>query len=155
MPNNWLNVPHISQQHDGTCLEACVCMILAYLQSPVLEDDVCRLFGSELFGTPSSRIRRLSNWGYDVAYRSATLSEIEGWLNRKLAPIAFVNTEFLDYWTANTPHAVVIVGLEDGRIFLNDPAFAKAPQSCSLDGFLAAWAEMDEVIALVQQGTPF
>lgn len=31
-------VPHFPQTRDGTCLEACICMILAYLGSPVTED---------------------------------------------------------------------------------------------------------------------
>ena len=41
-------------------------------------------------------------------------------------------------------HAVVIVGVEEGRHFwINDPAKQQAPLAVSWGGLLAAWAEFD------------
>ncbi|MCA9951965.1 MAG: peptidase C39 family protein [Anaerolineales bacterium] len=149
MPDDWLKVPHIPQSADGRCLQACAGMILAYLESPVDEDELSNLFDATEYGVPSSRISRLEQWGFRVTYRTATLSEIRAWLAQEKPVIAFVNTRFLDYWTAVTPHAVVLLGISKGSVFLNDPAFSEAPQTCSLDAFLAAWVEMDEVIACI------
>jgi uncharacterized protein Usg len=84
-----------------------------------------------------------------VSYGSTTLEQLQEWLDHDIPPIAFVQTAFLDYWTTNTPHAVVVVGINDNQVYLNDPAFDIAPQSTSLDGFLAAWIEMDEVAASI------
>ncbi|MCE7987502.1 MAG: hypothetical protein DYG89_40570 [Caldilinea sp. CFX5] len=38
----WLNVPHIQQTNDGWCLPACVAMVSAYLEQPLLQEDVAR-----------------------------------------------------------------------------------------------------------------
>ena len=149
MPASWLRVPHFRQTTDGTCLEACVCMVLAYRQNPVEESRVSELFEADEIGTPAARILRLDQWGYQVSYGSTTLEQLQEWLDHDIPPIAFVQTAFLDYWTTNTPHAVVVVGIDDNQVYLNDPAFDIAPQSTSLDGFLAAWIEMDEMAASI------
>lgn len=153
MPSALLNVPHFSQSTDGRCLEACVCMCLAFLGDAVVEEQVTRLFGSTGGGTLASRVVRVNSWGYEVTYRPGNFEELVAWLENGKVPIALVKTQFLDYWhwSVNTPHAVVVVGTEGQEIYLNDPAFDAAPQVCSLDGFLAAWAEMDERIALIEQ----
>jgi ABC-type bacteriocin/lantibiotic exporter with double-glycine peptidase domain len=126
-------------------------MVLAYLESPVTENKVGELFEAAEFGVPSSRIIHLEKWGYQVIYRSASLSELQQWIGQGQPVIAFVYTRFLDYWTAVTPHAVVIIGIDNENVYLNDPAFEIAPQTCSINGFLAAWVEMDEVTALIEK----
>jgi len=77
--------------------------------------------------------------------------ELYSWLAENKPPIVFLRTLFLDYWTEDTFHAAVVVGVEEQQFYLNDPAFGDAPQVCSLDGFLAAWAERDEAIALIER----
>ena len=149
MPNSWLNVPHIQQSRDGYCLEACVCMVSAYWQAPVSEYKVGQLFEATEYGTPANRVLRLEKWGYKVTYQSATLKEIGRWLDNNVPVIALVQTQFLDYWKQPTRHAVVVSGLDSQRVYLNDPAYKVAPQFASLDGFLAAWLEMDKVIAVI------
>jgi hypothetical protein len=57
-------VPHFPQTRNGNCLEASVCMVLAYLGSSVSEDKVCELFDAEPEGPPASRIRRLQRWNF-------------------------------------------------------------------------------------------
>lgn len=150
MPNDWLAVPHWQQSSEGRCLESCVCMVLSYLGHSVTEDSVAQLFDSTPFGTPSSRVKRLKHWGYQVNYRSATVADLADWLAAGLPVIAFVHTTFLDYWQVQTPHAVVVVGLDEDHVYIHDPAFAEAPQKCAIDGFIAAWIEMDEVVAVLE-----
>jgi len=128
-------------------------MSLAFLGDPVVEEQVTKLFESTGEGTLALRVLRLNKWGYKVTYRSGNLEELVAWLENGKAPIVLVKTQFLDYWdwSINTPHAVVVAGIENQEIYLNDPAFDVSPQICSLDGFLAAWAEMDERVALIEQ----
>lgn len=141
--------PHFQQTRDGTCLEACVCIVLAYLGSPVTEDKVCALFDADPEGTPASRVRRLHRWHFQVTYSRASLADLHQWLQQGSLPIVFVETGFLDHWQNNVRHALVVVGLDDSTIWLHDPAFEEAPQRCLINGFLAAWAEMDEATALI------
>jgi hypothetical protein len=50
----WLSVPHLKQTKAGWCLPACVAMVTAYLQQPLLPDDIARWLGTDdLVGTPS------------------------------------------------------------------------------------------------------
>ncbi len=42
-----------------------------------------------------------------------------------------------------------MVGIDSDHVHLNDPTFDTAPQIASIDGFLAAWLEMDEVAATI------
>jgi hypothetical protein len=126
-------------------------MLLARLGDLVVESDVSKLFQSTEIGTPASRVLCLKRWGYQVIYRSAALDELKGWLADNKPPIVFLRTLFLDYWTEDTFHAAVVVGIEGQKVYLNDPAFETAPQVCSLDSFLAAWAERDEGVALIEQ----
>jgi len=142
-------VPHFPQTRDGTCLEACVCIVLAHLGSPVTEDKVCELFDASPEGTPASRVRRLQRWNFQVTYGKARLDDLRQWLQQDILPIVFVQTGFLDYWQSNVRHAVVVVSVDDTSIWLHDPAFDDAPQVCLIDGFLAAWTEMDEAAATI------
>jgi ABC-type bacteriocin/lantibiotic exporter with double-glycine peptidase domain len=124
-------------------------MVLAYLENPVTESKISDLFEADEIGTPSSRIIRLEQWGFQVTYGSTDLTQLKAWLGQDIPPIVFVQAGFLDYWLKNTPHAVVVIGIEGNRVYLNDPAFETVPQIASLDGFLAAWIEMDEVAAII------
>ncbi len=150
MPTAWLKLPHYPQSHEGLCLPACARMVLATWERNTTEQALSELLGSTPMGTPSSRIQRLSLWGYQVIYRTATLAELKSWLTQGIPIIAFVRTQFLTYWHEDTPHAVVIVGIGDNEVYLHDPAFTVAPQITLLDGFLAAWIEQDEVVAVIQ-----
>jgi uncharacterized protein YvpB len=58
-------------------------------------------------------------------------------------------TELLDYWTVPTLHVVVVVGLDDANIYINDPSFAIHPQHVPVVGFLAAWNEYDRTAVVV------
>lgn len=150
MPNGWLKAPHYRQTADGTCLQACARMVLAYWQHFVSESELSILFAATEIGVPASRIQRLSQWGYVVDYRTVPLETLRNCLSQQVPPIVFVQTEFLEYWRTATPHAVVLVGMDATNVYLSDPSFATAPQTASLDGFLTAWVEMDETAAIIR-----
>lgn len=141
----WLNVPHTPQAKRGWCLPACVAMVTAYLQHPLLQDDVARwLDTDELVGTPARRVTRLTRQGFDVTYNDfGTRSDLENWLNRQLPPILFVLTEELSYWTITTQHAVVLAGFSGDQAHLFDPAADSAPIAVLTDELLLAWSHFD------------
>ena len=66
--------------------------------------------------------------------------------------IVAVRTDDLPYWLNRTDipdeekatdHAVVVVGLDEQRVYANDPDFEQARQVIDLDEFLLAWLERD------------
>jgi ABC-type bacteriocin/lantibiotic exporter with double-glycine peptidase domain len=148
----WLNIPHIQQAKTGWCLPACVAMATAYLQQPLLQDDIARWLGTdELAGTPSSRVTRLTRQGFEVIYTDfGTLLDLKIWLNRQLPPILFILTGELSYWKIDTPHAVVLGGFTGNNAHLFDPAVEAAPQVVSIDELLLAWSYFDYTYAALE-----
>ena len=71
-------------------------------------------------------------------------------LESGLPPIAFVATSELSYWNERAAHAVVVVGLDDDTIYLNDPAFAESPKRISIDEFLLAWIDLEQLYGLIK-----
>lgn len=148
----WLNVPHLRQVKTGWCLPACVAMVTAYLQQPLLQDDVAHwLDTDDLAGTPSSRVTRLTRRDFNVAYEDfGTVVELEGWLNRQIPPILFVLTGELSYWSIDTAHAVVLAGLSGDQAHLFDPAVETAPIIVSTEELLLAWSYFEYTYAVIE-----
>lgn len=145
-----LPLPHLVQPKDGECLPTCAAMVLAWYGKQVSITKLSKLFGTSPYGTPGSRIKRLAKWGVDVAYKQAEFDEIKVYLANKTPVIALVDTLFLTYWHERTFHAVVVVGVDGDTVYINDPAFVDAPQPVHLDGFLAAWIEQSQMVAIIR-----
>ena len=71
-----------------------------------------------------------------------------------------VATELLPYWLLRTDlpeaermaeHAVVVVGIDDHNLYVNDPDFAVAPQVVKLDWFVEAWAYHNDAYAVIRR----
>ena len=151
MPADLLPVPLIPQSHDGDCLPACAAMVLSYWGQPRSLKQITRLLGTESFGTPPSRIQRLSRWGYNVLYRQATIDDLSAAIASDTPPIVMLKTGFLDYWhEVDVGHAVVVLGIENGYVYVNDPAFPDAHQRSLIDGFIAACVERNEMAAFIR-----
>lgn len=149
MPNVLLPVPFFRQSRDGFCLPACARMILAYWGQMTTEAEMSRLLGTKSYGTPFSNITRLTQRGFQVEFGSQNESWLRRCLDNRRPVIARLWTEMLDYWTVDTSHVVVIVGLDDTRVVVNDPAFDQSPMVVSQISFLAAWTEFDHTAASI------
>ena len=149
MPNVLLSVPHFEQSRDGTCLPACVQMVLSFWGDEPTEATLIKQLGTKRYGTPISNAERLRDKRYDVLVGPLTRLELESYLASGRPVITRVWTTMLDYWDSVTSHVVVVVGYNDDVVFLNDPAFATAPIPVLWDAFLAAWAEYDETAVVI------
>lgn len=151
MPKILLPVPHIRQRNNADCLAACAAMALEYLDIQVSYDALITLLDINLdLGAPASNIRHLvAAFNVQVQYQSGTLDTLSGYLDQGIPCIIFVNTLQLSYWEETAWHAVVIVGIDETKIYLNDPFFDKAPQAISHLEFYLAWDEMDNTFAVI------
>jgi len=145
-----LRVSHRQQLRQADCLAACAAMVLEYLQVPSTYQDLLKRLRIESYGAPFSNLRQLESLGVKVLIQRGTIESLREHLERGLPPIAFVNTEQLGYWKESTSHAVVVLGIEDNQIYLDDPAFTEAPQVISLDEFMLAWIDLDQFYALIE-----
>ena len=145
-----LPIPHRAQQRQSDCLTACTAMVLEYLQIPFDYNRLQRRLGTTDGGAAFENLLDLRQQGISVVVRRndnvrILLAHLESWL----PIIVAVETWALPWWQSRTDltdeeketdHAVVVVGLIDNTIYINDPSFKEAPQMVDLDVFLAAWA---------------
>ena len=144
-----LPTPHFKQEQSHTCVPASARMILAHLGHSIDESALAKLLDTKIFGTHANNIQRLTALGFRVSFGPSSLTNIRVALQHNLPVIAFVMTGRLHYWNLNVAHALVIVGVDDANVYLNDPWFDHAPQVCPIDDFLAAWKEYNHLAAFI------
>lgn len=149
---SWLKLPHQTQAEASWCVPACAAIVTAFWQDPLMQEDLARWLGTTAIGTPVSRTQRLTQRGLRVTYGTGSLAELEAWLAQGIPPLLFVRTGEMAYWAIDTPHAVVLAGLEAMQAYLFDPAWEKAPQRVSVEELLLAWSHFDYAYAVLQLG---
>lgn len=98
-------------------------------------------------GAPAYNIRRLEQLGITVNYQQGTLAELHTHLVNNRPSIVFVKTVELPYWETATDHAIVVVGMDEESVYLNDPEFPDAPIAVTKGDFDLAWLGRDEFYA--------
>jgi len=151
MQKIFLNVTHFKQNKQYTCVPACVRMILDYLGFDLDEERISEILSTTPRGTKAINITRLQDIGVDVVLRSASLFDLRNLLREKVPCIVFLWTGNLEYWDMVCWHAVVIVGLEEDAIYINDPFFSDAPKKVVIDSFLEAWSHYDFILAEIRK----
>ncbi|NEP85227.1 MAG: hypothetical protein F6K39_48365 [Okeania sp. SIO3B3] len=145
-----LPVPHIQQRQQGDCLVACAVMLLQYLGRPADYKALSKLLQVRPhIGTPAANIRNLETLGVTVIYTQGTWADLEHHLAHNRPCLALVQTGELPYWQERTEHAVVVVGLDETFVYLNDPDFPDAPIQTPRNEFDLAWLEQDEHYAVL------
>ncbi|MBN1876595.1 MAG: peptidase C39 family protein [Anaerolineae bacterium] len=151
MPNDYLPVPHYKQSADGQCLPACVRMVLAYLGHDLTESRIARLLRARTFGTPASNIRYVETLNVSVQYGPLPLFKLRTYLQNHTPCIVFVQAADLPYAYVPGFHALVVIGIDEEMVYLNDPAFEPNPHAVPLDYFMLAWSEFDYQAAVITE----
>jgi len=146
-----LSVSHKQQKQHGDCLATCVDMVLTYLGGSFSISQIAKALEQKPnLGTPFSNIQKLEKLNILVGYRQhGSLDTLYTLLRHGWPIIASVNTEPLPYWNLDTGHAVVVVGMDDRSIFLNDPDISDGPIQILIGDFDLAWLEQDERYAVL------
>ena len=150
MPNSWLNVPHFQQEFEYSCVAACVRMVLAHYGDLRTEAELRSLLDTQPTGTRAGNIMRISGPAFEVYLRPSNMAELQKVLAENQPPIVFMQTGSLEYWNMDIFHAAVLVGLDDVNAVLNDPYFATAPQTTSLQSFEKAWSQTGQFAAFIR-----
>lgn len=148
-----LAVSHRRQLLQADCLAACSAMLLDYLHLPTEYARLVPLLGIRSYGAAFSNLRRLEELGVKVIIEKGSIAKLHQALNQGSPVIVAVNTGPLTYWTDDTAHALVVVGLEQDTVLVNDPEFEQSPQAVPLDEFLLAWLEQDYRQALIRRSS--
>jgi len=125
-------------------------MAAAYLHRTLSQAEVVRWLGVRGGGAPASRIRRLIEHGFDVTYSTGSLSDLRAWLAHNVPVILFVRTNELPYWDVDTPHAIMLIGIEGEQVYLLDPAMDNTPVEVSIGDLMLAWSYFDYTYATLR-----
>lgn len=126
-------------------------MVLDYLHIPVEYTRLMRILGVTPIGASFSNLAALASLGVSVVIDDGkAVDDIVQHLQVGLPVIVFLDTAELAYWEyEHTDHAVLVVGVENDQLLLNDPEFSTAPQRCSVGEFELAWMEKDNLFAVI------
>jgi ABC-type bacteriocin/lantibiotic exporter with double-glycine peptidase domain len=118
-------------------------MALAHLKITIGYDHLLKLLKVQSYGTAGQNLKYLQSLGVQVIYREGSLAELKAHLKMGTPCIVLVRTEDLSYWSYNTDHALVVIGFDARTIYVNDPAFDKAPLAVPEAEFELAWMAFD------------
>ena len=150
MPTKVLSLQHVQQQEDGECLAACADMILRYIGKSIAYNRLVSLLQVKRgLGARSSNIHFLKRLDVTVLYTQGSLDSIRAHLQNGNPCIAFVLTGELPYWSYSVQHALVVVGMDEEKVWIHDPEFEQAPIAISIGDFDLAWLEMDMMFAVI------
>ena len=145
-----LPVPHILQTTQADCLAACANMVLSFLNKSLPYDELLALLDVQWFGAPFNNIRNLEQMGVRVLYQQGSLDDLRKHLEKGELAIVPVFTGELPYADEATNHAVVVVGIGEHYVYINDPAVTEAPIPVPKGDFDLAWVERNEWYAVVR-----
>jgi ABC-type bacteriocin/lantibiotic exporter with double-glycine peptidase domain len=100
-------------------------------------------------GTAAANVRHLETLGIKVRLFHADLDAVRESLVNSWPVIVFIETAPLPHWSEATDHAVLIVGVDDEAIYVNDPEFEQAPQRIPRVQFELAWLRFDNLCAVI------
>lgn len=146
---NLLPISHRQQIQQADCLAACAAMILDYLHIPIQYKYLLNLLKVRSFGTSLFNLHNLQTLGLFVLIEEGDMAVLQAHLNTGLPPIVAVSTAQLSYWTEDTDHAIVVVGIDEDFVYLHDPDRPTAPQKVSIKEFESAWLDQDYWYAVV------
>jgi ABC-type bacteriocin/lantibiotic exporter with double-glycine peptidase domain len=125
-------------------------MVLTYLQVPFKYEQLTQQLQTRPYGTIFYNLRHLESLGLFTIIDEGSIEQLQNYLAQGLPVIAAVDTgQLTSYWQEQTDHAVVVVGLVEDRVYLNDPEFETAPQLVSRDEFELAWLEKGYRFAVI------
>jgi len=146
---------HVNQLADGYCLAACAEMALLQWGIQTTQKQLASLLNIRPgFGTPFSSIRAITRYGVDLQIFSWQGIEV---LKKSLdtpnaIAIAAIVTipAFVGWSQRSTQHVVLVTRVDSATVTYHDPALFTGPVQISVDEFMLAWIEMDEMVAVLQ-----
>lgn len=159
-----LTVPHWRQRQPGECLTACVAMVLTHLGENVAYEPLRQRLGTFSAGAFFFNVDRVRSWWLRVERGRGTLETLRQHLDAGRPIIIPVDTGLLPYWLTRpdvplaeriTDHAVVVVGIDEEFIYVNDPDFELAPQVVEIGWFHEAWRNFAGHYAVIHRRWPW
>jgi len=150
MPKHFITLKHLRQAKEYSCVPACVRMILGHYGEQRTEAELIALLGCTPFGTTAEAVRCVVQLGYEVQVIYSTFEGLQNHVAAGWLVIVFLRTGALEYWAADVPHAVVVIGYNEEFVYLDDPYFESAPQKATIASFRRAWWRTKNRMAVIR-----
>jgi predicted double-glycine peptidase len=133
---------------------------MTYLGERVQYQRLKQRLGTTESGTPFPNIDRLRSWRLIIERSQGNLVTLRQRLATGQPVIVPVATELLPYWLLRpdfsraehiTEHAIVVVGLDEQYLYVNDPDFVEAPQVVEIAWFMDAWQHHNLWYAVIRR----
>jgi uncharacterized protein YvpB len=126
-------------------------MVLRYLEIPFRYERLAYVLETERHGTVFGKLQNLHSLHVSTQIQEGDFEFIAETLATGLPVIVAVNTgELRSYWQSTVAHAIVVVGMDNEFVYINDPALDSAPQSVTLAEFDLAWLEMENLCCVIR-----
>lgn len=150
-PPSLLPVPDVRQSTTWTCGAAALQAVLAYFGVEYREGQLVELCGSNPdAGTPPEAIVRVAGAEGLLAElkENLTLEDLEAAVGRRQPVIVAIQAWREDAarpWSQewDSGHYVVVIGLDAGRVYLEDPSLLGSRGYIPRDEFLERWHDVD------------
>jgi ABC-type bacteriocin/lantibiotic exporter with double-glycine peptidase domain len=132
-----LSVPFIRQQNDHTCGPTALQMVLQFYGRDIPDAMLCAMASTtEKSGTArKGMVRAFTLLGFKThSHHDATLDEVKYFIEQGI-PVIVNYRDFEE----NTGHYGVIVGLENGKVFIHDPYHTEPYLEADAIAFDARW----------------
>lgn len=146
-----LPVPHVQQRESADCLAACAAMVLTYRGGRFRYTRLVKLLDIKWFGTPFSQLNKLTKLGVSVEIAHGTIDTLYTALQADHPIIVPVQAGELPYHDTLTDHSIVVVGKDDGYVYVHDPMFSVGAIPVPQGDFELAWLAHDEKFAIISQ----
>jgi ABC-type bacteriocin/lantibiotic exporter with double-glycine peptidase domain len=147
---------HYRQQDKAACIPAAIRMVISHfdetLAESLSESDLMRLLGTGSTGSLLEHLPRLNQLGFEAISEESSLTELALFLHLFQTPvIAVLYAGYVEYLKSDSLHAVVIVGMDEEKVYLNDPLRETSPIVLSIDQFNRAWSFWDNTMIKVRK----
>jgi hypothetical protein len=125
-------------------------MVLNYLGLVVPYPRLVSVLGTRWFGTPFYNVQQLEQMGVVVSIEHLFLDEISDYLEQNIPVLACVNTADLSYWSRAVDHVVVVIGIDESYVYVNDPSLAEGKFPIPVIEFELAQLNYDSLGATIR-----
>ena len=142
--------PLYLQETDYSCAPACLRMVLAAAGIEKAEEELREISGCTLEGTEALAIVDAArSFGFQNTRKyNLDFDELKSSLAQNLYPIAYIKTRTGSQKLLQQ-HAVVVIEIKPGKVFLLDPAPERGEIEMAEAEFLQAWSAMRRLTILV------
>jgi len=145
-----MEIPCYKQKKNYTCAVCCLKMVLEYYGKEYEEIELEKMCRTTERGTIAKNVvdtaKRIGFW---AAICEGDLEFIRACISSEMPVIVYLRTKYLPWWEYDAIHAVVVIGIDENYIYLNE-SWTGSQVRCKISDFIDAWNELFNLMILIK-----